>query len=1062
MTRPTSSPSLAPDDFPAFFEALWGYGPFDWQIRLLRRVHSKGWPSTLDLPTGSGKTAVLDVALFALALDAFAPAKKRRQSRRIALVVDRRVVVDQAYERAVMMAQALVRAKDGVLQRVAAALRTLSGDCEGLPVVPAILRGGMPRESEWARSPSQPVIVVSTVDQVGSRLLFRGYGVSDRMKPVHAGLLGRDTLYLLDEVHLARPFEETLGAITRWHTDSDTELLPRPLVFVRMSATVADERNESFFGLEEADRKHETLRERLSASKTAVLRSVNTPRDPVKAAGALAKVAVREVERLGRGTARAVAVIVNRVNTARQVAALAQLRLGTSWDVELLTGRMRPLDRMQRQGDLLRRVRAGRTRSESDQRILLVSTQAIEAGADFDFDALVTECASLDALRQRFGRLDRLGKLSTTEAVIVAGENSIGEKAEPDPIYGEALRNTWQWLNEAGELSTEQDARVVDFGIDALATKLATLALNDIAAMLAPRSTAPVLVASHLDRWVQTSPIPSADPDIASFLHGINRGVPEVQVLWRADLSDGLLRFADEHAKEALPFVRNLLETVRPSSLESLSVPLWAAKGWLAVIATRSRSADSTEPRSSSASDTATIAAQLTDVEGAGPRSETDADGIAPVVLWRENTTVASKAADIRPGDTLIVPATYGGLDAFGCWDPEATQPVPDRGDEAQLLQRGRAVIRWAPAVIRAWSSELPEALQRGPLVDRDALSEGGARAEREAFLGWCSSVLAESALPDWARVALAALQSGASVARFEHPGRQPEPSHEVTQPAFSDDTLEEHRDPTGEAGTWRATWKTKRVPAGRLRSLLSLPSVGETPMAEAPSRASSTEGDEGSFLGAEITLRQHLQGVREFARDFANALDLPEPIAKDVELAGWLHDLGKTDPRFQVLLHGGDPVREATAPEPIAKSSVAYDDRAARERSRERSGYPSGARHELMSVALIESNEVLRAQAHDWDLVLHLVASHHGWCRPFGPPVVDESPLEVRASFEGLELSASSDHRLSRVDSGVADRFWRLVRRHGWWGLAWLEAIVRLADHRESERETRRENDDE
>jgi CRISPR-associated endonuclease/helicase Cas3 len=204
------------------------------------------------------------------------------------------------------------------------------------------------------------------------------------------------------------------------------------------------------------------------------------------------------------------------------------------------------------------------------------------------------------------------------------------------------------------------------------------------------------------------------------------------------------------------------------------------------------------------------------------------------------------------------------------------------------------------------------------------------------------------------------------------------------------------------------------------------------------------------------VTLSRHLGGVRDFARGFARALALAEDVVVDVELAGWLHDIGKADPRFQLMLHGADPVAEAVAEEPLAKSKVTLRGRAARERVRSRAGYPRGARHELMSVALVEHSAAIRARAKDWDLVLHLVASHHGYCRPFAPPVLDPDPRDVTVAFDGLRLEARSDHRLARIDSLVTERFWTLVERYGFWGLAWLEAIVRLADHRESEKEAK------
>ena len=159
-------------------------------------------------------------------------ARRSRRSRRMipvpsgecwscaAYPISRCLVVDDADRRAQRIAAALCdpsrcpEAGRGVVAEVARRLQRLAGSDQA-PLVVERLRGGVPLEHDWARTPTQPTILCSTVDQVGSRLLFRGYGVSNRMQPVHAGLLGEDSLILLDEAHLSEPFLQTCRRYTR-------------------------------------------------------------------------------------------------------------------------------------------------------------------------------------------------------------------------------------------------------------------------------------------------------------------------------------------------------------------------------------------------------------------------------------------------------------------------------------------------------------------------------------------------------------------------------------------------------------------------------------------------------------------------------------------------------------------------------------------------------------------------------------------------------------------------------------------------------------------------------
>ena len=208
------------------------------------------------------------------------------------------------------------------------------------------------------------------------------------------------------------------------------------------------------------------------------------------------------------------------------------------------------------------------------------------------------------------------------------------------------------------------------------------------------------------------------------------------------------------------------------------------------------------------------------------------------------------------------------------------------------------------------------------------------------------------------------------------------------------------------------------------------------------------------NFPDGQVALRYHLKGVGDWAGKFALNLSLPLILQRDLEIAGRLHDLGKADPRFQAWLNGGSPRIEL---EPIAKSKDRNDDARTRRLARKQSGYPKGMRHEILSLAMIQDVSELQSQANDWDLVCHLVASHHGWCRPFAPPQRDQRPLIAVSKTELIEASVSSTtaHSLDALCSPIGHRYWTLTDRYGWFELAWLEAILRLADHTESRAES-------
>lgn len=977
------------DDFEAFFTEVWpGSEPFPWQSELVRKVHQeRRWPDLVDLPTGAGKTSLVDIAVFLLALDARQPTEQRWMPRRVVLVVDRRVVVDQAEERGARLAHALVSATDGVVRSVADCLRSLSGG--GPPLVRTVLRGGIERDETWARRPDIPVIVSSTVDQVGSRLLFRGYGLSSGMRPIHAGLLGNDVLFLLDEVHLARPFAETLAAVgnyRHWHA-VDALPLPDRWQVVELTATPTTQSEHRFPAAPLDPGSHPVLARRLRATKPARLEVVKVAADAGKANQQFATRCVELAHELRSDDhVRTLGVIVNRVDTARRVARqLGEFR--EELDVVLLTGRMRGLDRDKALRQWGERLRIGRERTPDDRPLVVVATQSIEAGADFDLDGVVTECAGVDALRQRFGRVDRDGRLSeagTPSRSVIAIRSSDVAAASPDPIYGGAIGSTWAWL--CG-LDT------VDFGITALN---ASIGGADLQPLLPPRDRAPRLLPGHLDQWVQTSLRPSdTEALVGRWLHGIehDEAVDDVELVWRADLDASLLSSAVFH--EYAEDVSARIAACPPVSGESLGVTIREFRRWA--------TGNGVDPSTS-------------DTTGGEAGEEASEVADAPVrnafLRWSRGRADLIGVRDVRPGDTLVVPSAVGGL-SLDNWDPASGAPVRDVALEGARVQRGRAVARLSPALPGA-GADVP---------DPDVL-EHESKHERTKMLKRYLEGLAAEADDDRVREV------------FEHLACQPARALRVR--AFA------HR--VADGALHRSYVVTTTTPLARKGADTDL--------------APDDGADAVSFTGVRrVTLAAHLHGVGGWAELLAGNLGVAKEVVADLGLAGRLHDLGKADSRFQRWLGGG--LDGAASGELLAKSSTPDFDRLARSKARKLSGYPMGARHELLSLAMVQGPSGPVAAAHDPELVVFLVASHHGFGRYRFDPCCDPTPETVRFEAEGTEVGASSDHGLHRLDAGVPDLFWPLVRRYGWFGLAWLEAILRLADHARSRQEQEQETDE-
>jgi len=154
-----------------------------------------------------------------------------------------------------------------------------------------------------------------------------------------------------------------------------------------------------------------------------------------------------------------VLLVCNRVQSAQQVfETITQLHTNTP--AMLLHSRFKRGAREQKEKQLIGKNKRGistRQFNTSDKACIVVSTQVVEVSLDISFDLMVTECAPLDALIQRFGRINRIRTEQTIgrfKPVYVIAPPETSDEAKPYNLG--TLRDSYKQLPD-GEVLHERD-----------------------------------------------------------------------------------------------------------------------------------------------------------------------------------------------------------------------------------------------------------------------------------------------------------------------------------------------------------------------------------------------------------------------------------------------------------------------------------------------------------------------------------------------------------------------------------------------------------------------------
>ncbi|WP_437202915.1 type I-G CRISPR-associated helicase/endonuclease Cas3g [Planctomicrobium sp. SH664] len=501
-------------EFRPLFRALTGYDPFPWQKRLYHEFVEGRFHAChrCSLPTGMGKTSLLSIWLIALAH------RPDNVPRRLVYVVNRRTVVDQTTDEAEKICKAL---DNPALIEFRKSLTQLysPADRDELPLALSTLRGQFADNRKWSANPARPAIICGTVDMIGSRLLFSGYGVGFKLKPLHAGFLGHDVLLIHDEAHLEPAFQTLLETIEKEQAtgrfpDFDEQ---RRLKIIELTATTRS--GDEGFKLEADDYRHPEIQKRLRAAKQLKIHLLDEEK---RLADRLIECALEH-----RESGQAILVFARYVEAVDKIAERLRKAYPKAEEqsVTTLTGTMRGKERdeLATKDEVFARFLPDSKCQRREGTVYLVCTSAGEVGINLSADHLVCDLTTYESMAQRFGRVNRFGNFTDTRIDVVAPK-SFGKGDKIEPLDERRKRTLELLLKLDGDASPQA---------------LSHLSAQERAAAFAPLPKMLTATEILFDSWSMTTirgKLPGR-PDVEPYLHGEKDWEPPVtQVAWREEV----------------------------------------------------------------------------------------------------------------------------------------------------------------------------------------------------------------------------------------------------------------------------------------------------------------------------------------------------------------------------------------------------------------------------------------------------------------------------------------------------------------------------------------------